>query len=172
MAARPAGHPGGGALRVLHRVEDTLLVLAVAVMVGLAGLQIVLRGGFGTSVFWIEPLLRALVLWIGMLGALVASRSGQHIAIDVLTRVLPRRLRLPVRGLASAFTALVCAAIAWHGGRYVGLEYEFAQTAFAGVPTWTVVLILPAAFALIGLRYALFAVAFFRGREPFGDAPS
>lgn len=167
-----ASEPRHGLLRGLHHVEDGLLVAAVGAMVVFAALQIVLRGAFGTGLLWIEPLLRTLVLWAGMLGALVASRGGQHIAIDVLTRYLPARWRLPVRAAACAFTAVVCAAIAWHGARYVALEYGFDGTAFAGVPAWAAVAILPAVFALIGLRYALFAVAFLRGREPFGDLPA
>lgn len=163
---------GDAAVRYLERVEDGLLVVAVAAMVGLAALQIVLRSGFGGGILWIEPLLHTLVLWTGMLGALVASRTGQHIAIDVLTRSLPPRWRLRVRAAACGFTAAVCAALAWHGGRYVALEYGFAGTAFADVPTWLVTAIIPAAFALIGLRYAAFTVAFLRGREPLGDVPA
>lgn len=165
-----AADPPAGPLRALHRVEDGVLVVAVVAMVALAALQILLRGVFGGGLLWIEPLLRSLVLWIGMLGALAASRTGQHIAIDVLTRYLPRRWRLPLRAVACLFTAAVCAGIAWHGGRYLVLEYGFGGAAFAGVPTWAVVVILPAAFGLVGLRYALFAIAFLRGREPFGEA--
>ena len=164
--------PPPGPLRLLHRFEDGVLVAAVAAMVALAALQIVLRNVVGGGLLWIEPLLRSLVLWIGMLGALAASRSGEHIAIDVLTRLLPATWRLPLRGLACLFTTVVCAAIAWHGARYVALEYGFDGVAFAGVPTWAVVVILPLVFGLIGVRYALFAVAFFRGREPFGEPAS
>ncbi len=154
--------------RHLHRFEDTLLVVAVLAMVGLAFLQIVLRNLFGSGLLWIDPLLRALVLWIGLLGAVAASRGGRHIAIDVLTRALrePWRRRLVAGGCL--FTVAVCAAITWHGVRYVMLEYQFAGTAFAGVPTWAVVIILPLAFGLIGLRYLLFFSAYVRGHDPFG----
>ena len=165
MAERPTTRLRRG----LHRTEDGLLVTAVLVMVALAALQIVLRNVLGTGLFWIEPLLRALVLWIGLLGAVVASREGQHIALDVLTRALPPRWRRPLRSAGCIFTTLVCGALAWHGVRYVLLEYEFAGTAFGAVPTWAVVAIIPLALGLIGIRYALFAVAFLRGREPFGE---
>ncbi len=158
--------------RGLHLTENGLLVVAVLTMVILAALQIVLRNLLDSGQIWIEPLLRSLVLWIGLLGAVTASRDGSHIAIDILTRALPDRWRRSMQAAACVFTTLVCGAIAWHGVRYVLLEYEFAGTAFAGVPTWAVVTILPLAFALIGLRYALFAVAFLRGRDPFGQPES
>ena len=153
----------------MHRTEDGLLVTAVLVMVALAALQILLRNVLGAGQLWIEPLLRALVLWIGLLGAVVASRDGQHIALDVLTRALPPRWRRPLRGAGCLFTTVVCAALAWHGVRYVLLEYDFAGMAFGAVPTWAVVVIIPLALGLIGIRYALFGVAFLRGREPFGE---
>jgi TRAP-type C4-dicarboxylate transport system permease small subunit len=160
------------ALTILHRVEDGALVVALVAMVALAGGQIVLRLFFGTGVLWIDPVLRSLVLWIGMLGALVASRSGQHIAIDVVTRALPERWRRRVLAGASAFTTAVCFGFAWHGGRYVALELEFASNAFADVPQWLVVTILPVAFSLIGLRYAIFCIAFAAGHDPFAGARS
>lgn len=158
--------------RGLHLTENGLLVVAVLAMVILAALQIVLRNLFGSGQIWIEPMLRSLVLWIGLLGAVTASRDGSHIAIDILTRALPDRWRRGLQAAACVFTTLVCGAIVWYGVRYVLLEYEFAGTAFAGVPTWAVVTILPLAFGLIGLRYALFAVAFLRGRDPFGRPES
>lgn len=158
--------------RGLHLTENGLLVVTVLAMVILAALQIVLRNLFGSGQIWIEPLLRSLVLWVGLLGAVTASRDGRHIAIDILTRALPDRWRRGLQAAACVFTTLVCAAIAWHGVRYVLLEYGFAGTAFAGVPTWAVVTILPLAFALIGMRYALFAAAFLRGRDPLGRPES
>ncbi len=158
--------------RGLHLTENGLLVVAVLAMVILAALQIVLRNVFGSGQIWIEPMLRSLVLWIGLLGAVTASRDGSHIAIDILTRALPDGWRRGLQAAACVFTTLVCGAIAWYGVRYVLLEYEFAGTAFAGVPTWAVVTILPLAFGLIGLRYSLFAVAFLRGRDPFGRPES
>ena len=156
--------------RLLHRFEDGLLAAAVLAMVALAGLQIVLRlldGGLS----WIEPALRALVLWIGMLGAITASRSGRHIRIDLVTRAVPPAWRHRLQALGHAFTTVVCALIAFHGARFVALELEFPSTAFAGIPSWAVVAVLPVAFVLIGLRYALAALALIRGREPFPDEP-
>ena len=156
--------------RRLHRLEDGLLATAVLAMVALAGLQIGLRL-FGGGMSWIEPALRALVLWIGMLGAITASRSGRHIRIDVLTRAVAPHWRQRLQVLGYAFTTGVCALIAYHAARFVALELEFPTAAFAGIPSWVVVLILPAAFALIGLRYALAAIDLVRGREPFPDEP-
>jgi len=157
--------------RIARHIEDGLLAATVLLMVLLAGLQIVLRVGFEGGVAWIDPALRTLVLWVGLLGAVTASRNGRHIRIDLLTRVISPAWRQRLQFVAYAFTATVCALLAWHTARFVHLELQYPTTAFAGIPTWAAALILPLAFALIALRYALATTAVLRGREPFEEPP-
>jgi TRAP-type C4-dicarboxylate transport system permease small subunit len=152
MAARrgPAG-----AIRALHRIEDALLALLLLAMIVLAPLQIVLRDFFDAGISWIDPLLRVLVLWVGMLGAVAASRDGRHITIDVLSRLMPKRARAATDALTSLFATAVSGLVAWHAGRFVWTEYSFESTAFSGIPAWTLQSILPFAFGMIALRYLL-----------------
>lgn len=157
--------------RLTRRIEDGVLATAVLVMVLLAGLQIVLRTGFDEGLIWIEPALRALVLWIGMLGAVTASRTGQHIRIDLLTRLVSRVWRQRLQMVAYGFTVAVCLLVGWHAARFVRLELQYPTEAFAGVPTWAVALALPVAFGLIAVRYALATAAVVRGQEPFDEQP-
>jgi TRAP-type C4-dicarboxylate transport system permease small subunit len=56
----------------------------------------------------------------------------------------------------------VATLIAWHGGRLVLLEKEFAGIAFSSVPAWVVQLVIPISFGLIGLLYLLAALASIR----------
>ena len=72
----------------------------------LAALQIVLRYGFDSGIAWADPLLRVLVLWLGLLGALAATRDRRHITIDVLSRMLPAR----AKAAADAATSRVLGA--------------------------------------------------------------
>ncbi len=149
---------------LLARVEDAVLVFLVSAMVLLAGAQILLRNLFDVGFVWADPLLRVLVLWVGLVGAIAAARADRHIAVDILSRLLPPRARRRTRALTDAATAAVCGALAWHAARFVALEYEGGAVAFARVPAWVCELILPVGFAVIGLRYlALFAG---RLREP------
>ncbi len=69
----------------LHRAEDGLLALLLAVMIVLAGTQILMRNLFDSGFVWIDPLLRVLVLWFGLIGATVATRHNKHIRIDLLS---------------------------------------------------------------------------------------
>ncbi|NVM57446.1 MAG: TRAP transporter small permease subunit, partial [Desulfobacterales bacterium] len=76
------------ALRFFTRLEDTFLVSLLSFMIGLAFLQIVLRDFFSTGLLWADPLLKNLVIWVGLVGASIATREDKHITIDVIPRVL------------------------------------------------------------------------------------
>jgi TRAP-type C4-dicarboxylate transport system permease small subunit len=143
----------------LHRFEDVLLSVLLAGMIVLASLQIFLRNLFETGIGWADPLVRVLVLWLALLGALAASRGDRHINVDVLSRLLPERARLGVRSLTSLATAMICGVVAYHAARFVDAELEMATTAFANVPTWTLAAIIPISFAGIALRYLLLSFA-------------
>ncbi len=147
-------------LRIMHYVEDGLLVTLLLTMITLAVTQIVLRNGFDGGILWGDALLRVLVLWIALLGAMVASREQRHINIDLISRFLPRLGKRVAATVASLFTALICATLAWYCLDFVQMEYESPSPAFANVPTWLCESIMPVAFLLISLRYFIHSLQF------------
>lgn len=127
-------------------------------MILLAAFQIVSRNLFSFGLLWGEPLLRVLVLWLALLGAMAATRDGNHIKIDVLPRFLPRRVNHYVRRVTDLFSALVCALLAWHAARFVHAEWQDGLEMFAGIPSWAFELIIPFGFGIMALRFLLHAV--------------
>lgn len=144
--------------RGLHRAEDLILATALIVLVLLAAAQIGLRTLFDSGTIWLEPLLRTLVLWVAMLGAMIAAREGRHIGLDIVSRVLPRPALRATHALAFLFAAGVSATLAWQSWRMVLDEYAVGTMAFASVPAWLAQAILPFALAVIALRLAIFAL--------------
>ncbi len=149
-------------LRGLHCAEDLLLALLVAALLVLALTQIGLRMFFHTGLEWAEPVSRVGVLWLAMLGALGAARAHRHIAIDALPKLLPplgRRISWVISQLA---TAAICGALAWYSIGMVQLERTAPALFVPGIPSWWPMLILPAGFGLMCLRFAVSA---------FGEPP-
>ncbi|HEY0180244.1 MAG TPA: TRAP transporter small permease [Dokdonella sp.] len=155
-----------GALGRLDRVENALIALLVLAMVLLAGAQIVLRNVFETGLSWADPLLRAMVLWAALLGALAAARDDKHIGLDVIAHFVHGRARRVLRAVTLLFAALVSATMAWYGVGLVELDYGGANS-IAGIPNWLVEAIVPVAFGLLALRFALHAF-----QPPRSDAPA
>ncbi len=149
----------GIVFKTVHRVEDMLLVVLLSSMIILASLQIVLRNFFEFGLVWADPLLRVMVLWLGLIGATVASRGNKHIKIDLLSRYFHSTSNLRIQAVVSMFTAGVCLIIAWHGARWIRLEYIDEMIGFAGIPAWLLEIIIPLSCALIGIRYGLISLS-------------
>ena len=156
--------PAAPWLRWLHNIEDGLLALMLFAMVLLASSQVVMRNLFDSGVTWGDPLLRLLVLWLGLMGAMVATRVDRHITVDALLRVLPPGLQRSARIVTKLATAMVCALLAYHSARLVAIDYEYQDLLFAQVPVWAGDLILPFAFSVMTLRLVFQAIMTFRGR--------
>ncbi len=145
-------------LKGLRRLEDAALVALLGVLVLLASVQIALRNLFDAGIVWGDPLLRVLVLWVGLLGAMAASRDDRHISVDVLSGMLsPGSLSL-ARACTNLFAAAVSALIAYHSARFVALDYQAQVSAFARFPAWPFELILPLSFGVIALRASISSV--------------
>jgi TRAP-type C4-dicarboxylate transport system permease small subunit len=143
------------ALEVVHRVEDAALALLLGLMILLAPLQIFLRNFFDAGITWADPMLRVLVLWVGLLGAVAASRGDRHITIDILSKLISERARAAVGFATGLFTAAISAIVAYHAGRFVASEHAYQSVAFSGIQAWIFEIIIPFAFGVIALRYLL-----------------
>lgn len=145
-------------IKYLHRLEDGLLVLLLSLLIVLASSQILMRNLFDTGLVWIDPLLRVMVLWLGLIGAAVAAREHKHIQIDVLTRLLSRKIFFMLQTGVFLFSASICLIIAWSGARWILLDYEDQITGFTGIPAWALEIIIPISFAIIGIRFVLHSI--------------
>lgn len=149
-AEGPAANPRRG---ILDRIETGLLCLLLFAVIVLGGSQIVLRNYFSYSLFWADELIRLAVLWLAVLGAMVASKEGRHLAIGIVPRYFPEAWHRPARVIAMAFATIVTGFLSWHAARFVADTRSFGDTVLGGLPAWPFQLILPAGFALMALRF-------------------
>lgn len=145
----------------LLKVEDVILIGLLLTAILLAVAQIFLRNFFESGIVWGDVLLRIIVLWIGMFGAMYASRNDEHINIEIGIKHLSEKLRPYVQAIVFIFTAIICAIVAWHSVEFVGFEYEDGAMAFAKIPVWVTEAIIPFAFAIISIRYFIATIVIF-----------
>lgn len=137
----------------LHRAEEALLAILLTAMILLSTTQIVLRNLFDSGFVWIDPLLRVMVLWLGLIGATVATRKNKHIRIDLLSKLFERNTHRLIQSFVGQVSAWTCLVLAWYGFGWIRLDYADGVTAVAGIPAWLLEVIIPLSFSLIGLRY-------------------
>jgi len=140
---------------MIDRVEQTLVVSFLGFMIFIAFLQILLRNVFSTGLDWGDPLLRNLVLWIGFIGATLATKEGKHINIDVISKWLPSMGKNVATLITHLFSFLVCCALTYATLKFIRNEIQMGQKTFLNIPVWIPEMILPVTFGLMSLRFGL-----------------
>ena len=139
-------------------VEKTILIIIVFTMIAMAVTQIILRNGFGFGIIWADSFIRTLVLWAALISAMLAARTNEHIKIDIILHKIPDKYLPLMTQLLSLFVFFICIVASYYSIQFVIVEQKFPSTAFAEVPTWICVLIIPIFFIITGLRYLLFSI--------------
>ncbi len=142
-------------MRLLDKGERAVLCLLLATMILLACVQIILRTFFASGLLWADPLLRYLVLWCGLLGAVTATSQGKHIALDITANLLPKKLEPWITLGTHLFSSLAAGGLTWAGWRFLRGEIEFGGVGPLSLPLWFWNGIFPVAFGLIALKYLL-----------------
>jgi TRAP-type C4-dicarboxylate transport system permease small subunit len=144
--------------RFFLRFEESLLVIILLCTITFAVTQILLRNFLHAGIPWGDSLVRILVLWLGLIGAMIASRNHRHIKIDILSRHLNPVNQTRLRRFTDVITSAVCFIVAWYAFSFVMIEYQDGMTAFESVPVWVTQIIIPYAFFTMAVRYLLSAL--------------
>jgi len=137
--------------KAIYLIEDFFLVSLLLIMILVCFGQVFFRNYFESS----SVLIKNLVLWIGLLGAMNASRNEKHIKIDFLinknSKLLPNRAKLFIKGLSELFVFLICCFTSYHSIRFFQIEYETKS-----------IIVIPIAFFVIALRYLVLSFENFK----------
>ena len=142
----------------LQKIESGLLAVILFLLIVLAAWQVLARNLFDGGLLWGDGFVRVAVLWVTLIGAMVASRTDDHIRMDVITRYLPEAFQKASARLTAVFTALICGLFAWFSTSFVMEEIEYGAMAFGEVPSWICALVMPIGFSIMSLRYVLHAI--------------
>ena len=123
--------PPAGLLRRVNQAVYRALQIVMTLVMGLliipVFLQIVSRYvGFIPRYIWTEEVARLCLVWIIMLGAIIAVRDGAHFDVDVLPVPRTPRGRLFARLVVHAGIGLVALTFLWFGYRFA--LFGFDQT--------------------------------------------
>ena len=139
--------------RIIDRWEQTLLIIFLGLMILIAFSQIVLRNLFSTGLTWGDALVRDLVLWVGFIGAAMATREGKHINIDLISRWVPAVGKPVIEGMTHLFSFLICGLLTFAALKFLENESQLRNVTFLKIPSWIPGLILPISFGLMALRF-------------------
>jgi tripartite ATP-independent transporter DctM subunit len=103
----PLRRPWAAAIdRAIGAVVEPLAALLVVVEIAILSAGVFTRYVLGNPLVWSDELATIVFLWLAMLGAVVAYRRGEHIALSVLVRRSPPRMRAILEAISSVVTAI------------------------------------------------------------------
>ena len=114
----PGEKPGGTAL------ERWALVLIVLIMIALPTLETIVRRVTGSGIPGAAVYTQHFTLWVGFLGALLATATGHHLALSTVDLLPAGAPRLLAKNFGNCVSALVCAVLA-----YASLDLVLADRA-------------------------------------------
>jgi TRAP-type C4-dicarboxylate transport system permease small subunit len=153
--------PHSRVIRALH----ALLGLGLIGMVVLNVVNAVGRYAGLPMLTGADELLVYAMIWIVMVGAILAARTREHLAIDLLPAVLPRDAARQLRLFTDAITCAVSGFMAWHSFAFIGRIAAIGQTSMGlGVPMTVPHAAIFVGFAGISAVSFLLLISDIRGR--------
>lgn len=142
--------------KITRAVEDYTLISILAGMMLLAVSQIIMRNFLEMGLSWIDPLIRISVLWVALIGAMIGTRQGGHISVDLLAQYVSPAYKEILQRVIAAISASISGMMCWVSFWFVLDEYEYGIAAFGNVPSWPFEIIMPIGFAVICFRFITF----------------
>jgi|SRR5690625_1706384 len=135
------------------RLEESVLVLTMAVMVLIMFVQSTSRYVTGTSFSWGSELAQYLHIWQIWIGASLAVRVQAHVRVDVFINLLPSKIRRYMNLLGLLCWFFFAGFLAYEGSKYVMEVLATGQTSPSlHVPMWIPYLAIPIGGSLMIIR--------------------
>ncbi len=112
------------------RVEDGVLAIALLLMALIPVVELIGRTWFASGISGATEYLQHLTLWIGFLGAMLATREGTHLQIATAAHWLPPRIGRVAVYLTACISVAVCAAL-------FAASVQLVVAEAPGLPPWT-----------------------------------
>jgi len=156
------------------RRRQAALGAAAITLLLVAATQALVRG-LPNGLVWSQQMALCFMLWVGLVGASLATRDRAHIAFEVAGKIWPPRARPAIELLARLTSAAFClflAVLAVAFAREHFSEWRQSDGAaglFEGfrVPRWVVYGFLPFPFAVMSARFLIHGV-----RAPDAEKPA
>lgn len=90
-------------LKIVNKVVKVVTILFLSVMTVMVAVEVILRYGFGKSLYVTEELTRYLMVWVVFLASSLAIRDNSHISIELIPNLFRGRVRTGYNLIAQGF---------------------------------------------------------------------
>jgi tripartite ATP-independent transporter DctM subunit len=139
-------------LKMVKKIED-VLVISVFVLISIIPAMEVISRITGVNLISASPVLvQHLTLWIGFLGAVIATRENRLLSLSSKPLFSDDSNFHLGRWISKVVSFLVVVVLLWGSIQLVWIEYQFPIEFAPGLPRWAAQLIMPICFLLIAFQ--------------------
>ena len=138
--------------KIWSKVEDWSIALALGIMMLLPIVEIVLRQ-FDTGISGNAGTRRHLVLFVALIGGVVAARQGRLLSLSTFTAYLKGRVAIFAQTYSASITIYVTFMLGLGSWQYLQATLNSGRTLIFGMPAEALQAIMPIGFALLGIRF-------------------
>ena len=122
-----------------ENLEEVLLVIALAAMAVIMGIQVIARYIFGASLSWSEELTRYIFIWAGFLSVSYCTKKCISIKIEQFVAMFPKRGKAIFKGVNHTFELILFLYLIPFAWKYLLSAIANGQTSPAmGIPMYYV----------------------------------
>jgi TRAP-type C4-dicarboxylate transport system permease small subunit len=140
------------------RVLDALMLVAAALILAMAlaiGGDVLFRNLGTRGLPWSAEVSEDILYLVTLFSAPWLLRQGQHIRVDIVLRVLPRRLAWTLEWVGDVLGLACCLYFVVYGTRVAAESYASGAVSIKTLvtPEWWLLAPLPVAFALVAIEF-------------------
>lgn len=135
------------------KIEETICISCIIVMLVVLTLQVALRYLFKNSNAWSDELSRYLFVWLIFIGASYAVTENAHIRIESAILIFPQKIRKHVKYIGNGFLLIFSILMFYHTLKYtIDLYYGNQMSIGLNIKMAYAYAALPVGFLLISIR--------------------
>ena len=140
--------------RILQNFDAFVSAILLVIMTSIAFVNVISRYIFHESLSFTDEITTSLFVFLSLFGASIAVKRGSHLGLNVLTDMLPVKVRKYVSFAGYILGAGFCGIVAYYSFFMVSHEYSMGQTSPAmRVPEWIYGSSVPIGLAAICYRF-------------------
>lgn len=143
---------------VLGNFEVALSAAFLTVTVLVVIINVILRYGFKSGLFWVEEVATVSFIWSVFVGAAAAYRHKMHIGIDLITSLFPERVRELLSIIINLLMVVINAYIVYLSFLFIQAN-RLKRTPVLNVPAMYVNAAITVGFGLMTVHAVQFLIA-------------
>lgn len=141
-------------LSFLGNLDIVVAAAVLAILVVLTFLGVIWRYVLSAPFTWLEEVQMACMVWIVFAAGGAAFRTGNHVAIEMVVDLMPKKIQKVVEILISAVVVIVIGYLFWQSIGFIQMFIKSGRsTSMLKIPFWLIYGIAPVSFILMIISY-------------------